>query len=124
MPVRIAGLAEFRRDLAKVDKAHVPILRKGLAKGAEVVVPVARSEAPRRTGALAASLRSGASASARRPRSFVRSALPYARIVHYRRGSANPFIDRAIDRTEDAVLDAVADAIDEVLGLLAGREGI
>jgi hypothetical protein len=56
-PIRIHGLAEFRRDLRKLDRELPKALRIALNEAANIVVDDARPRIPRRTGRAAATLK-------------------------------------------------------------------
>lgn len=77
--VNVEGLAEFRRDLRRLDHEAGDEVRETLEHGAEIVAVQAALLAPRRTGALAASYR----AYTRGNRVGVRSPLPYAGVIEF-----------------------------------------
>lgn len=142
--VSVTGLRELRRDIRAIDKGLGRELNKGLREAVRPVVREAAVLAPRKTGALAASLRpyaAGASVG-------VRSRLPYANVIHWggttgkghsqsRAGSVvlrrrshsladgrtiegyNPFIWKAAARNMDRFIDDLGDAIEG----MAGRHG-
>ena len=119
--VRVEGLADLRRDLRKLD--HLDERRevtRALKEGATAVAGTARVNAPRRTGALAASYRAGASGNT----AFVRSRLPYAGVQEFGgviRPKGTPVeirpqkaVTRALESKEDVILQRVGDALDAV----------
>jgi len=55
--IRIDGLAQFVRDLRKIDRDLPKTMRAAMNEAADVVVGEARPNVPRRTGRAAASLR-------------------------------------------------------------------
>jgi phage gpG-like protein len=116
--VEIEGLREFRRDLRRLDSGIDRELRGSIREAAGKVAVTAAGLAPRRTGALARSIRpyvSGARAS-------VGSRLPYAGVVHFG-GMIRPrgvpisfkpteFISRAVESHANALVDDLGDAIE------------
>lgn len=114
------GLRELRRDLRAIDRQLPRELGKSLKGAAErVVLPRARSEAPRRSGRLADSLR----VSARGTSVAVRSRLPYAGPIHWGWPAHNieprPFIETAADGAGERFVDELGDGLEE----LARRHG-
>ena len=113
------GLSEFRRDLRRLsdDGVWVKELREAGKDAAGMIVPTARSFAPRRTGTLAGSIRPLASGS-----SFAvaagGAAVPYARPIHWgwprRNIAANPFITRAADAQQNQVLAVFKDHVTRI----------
>lgn len=57
-PIRIDGLAQFQRDLKKLDSDLPKALRVALNSAADLVVGKARPEVPKRSGRAARSIRS------------------------------------------------------------------
>jgi phage gpG-like protein len=116
--VRTQGLAELRRDLRKLEPQVDKELRESIKEAADKVAVTAGALAPRRSGALAHSIRpfvSGAKAS-------IGSTLPYAGVVHWG-GTIRPrgvpitferteFISRAVDDHSGALVEDIADGID------------
>lgn len=116
--VRVDGLREFRRDLKRVDNEADKELRKSIRTAALKVAAEAAASAPRRSGALAKSIRpyvSGARAS-------IGSTLPYAGVVHWG-GTIQPrgvdirfprteFITKAVERHTDQIVDDIGDGIE------------
>lgn len=117
--VRVENMAAFRRDVRAMDKEMSRELTRELKAAGEVVLPAARALAPRRTGRLAASLRSAAAGN----KVSIRSRLPYANAVHWgtgaRRGKPGPhnitpkkFVVRAVDANQDRIVEAMGDAFE------------
>lgn len=116
--VKIEGLRELRRVLRQTDAESARALQAGLKDAAGVVAADAAAHAPRRSGALAASIRPYAAGN----KAGIRSRLPYAGVVHFGgtikpRGvpitfKPRPFITDAIDRKSDAIVARVAVALD------------
>lgn len=116
--IRVEGLRDFRRDLKRVDKEADKELRKSIRAAALKVAVEAAASAPRRSGALAKSIRpyvSGASAS-------IASTLPYAGVVHWG-GTIEPrgvkirfprteFITKAVERHTDQIVDDIGAGIE------------
>lgn len=116
--VRTEGLAEFRRDLKRLDPLIDRELRDAIKDAADKVAVTAGALAPRRSGDLAHSIRpyvSGTKAS-------IGSTLPYAGVVNWG-GTIAPrgtpitfkrteFTTRAIEDHEDEIVEDIADGID------------
>jgi hypothetical protein len=118
--VKVDGLAEFRRDLRRLDRESLGQIRDSLKEAADIVARRAALLAPRRTGALAASYKPFTAGN----RAGVRSNLPYAGVVEYG-GTIRPRgydirfrralpLTRARDMEAGAVVDDLADRIDVV----------
>jgi hypothetical protein len=123
--VRVEGLADLRRDLKRLAPDVLPEIRGALKDAADLVASKARANAPRASGALAASIRSGTAGNA----GVVRSRLPYAKVHEYG-GTIRPrgapitihraqFVGRALTSTEDRIVESLADSINAV----ASRHG-
>ena len=116
--VKIEGLRDLRRVLRQTDVESARALQGGLKDAASVVATEAAAHAPRRSGALAKSIRPYAAGN----KAGVRSRLPYAGVVHWGgtikpRGvpikfERRPFIAEAVDRKQDAIVARVAVALD------------
>lgn len=65
-PIRIEGLREFKRDLAKLGKEHPKAMRLAANSAAELVVSAARPRVPRRSGRAAGSIKAASTATAAR----------------------------------------------------------
>lgn len=118
--VQVEGLAKLRRDLRTMDRELGKELTRELKAAAEAVLPAARSLAPRRSGALAGSLRAAAAGN----KASIRSRLPYANAVHWgtgaRRGKPGPhniaprkFVVRAVDANQDRIVDVIGDRLEK-----------
>lgn len=116
--VSVPGLAAFRRDLRKLDAEADKELRTGLKDGGGKVLAEARAAAPRRSGALAKSLK--LSVTARRVSIY--SNLPYAPVVHWG-GTIKPrgvpitfarteFISGAAERGADQLVADIAAGVE------------
>ena len=116
--VRTRGLAELRRDLRRLEPAVDKELRDSIREAADKVAVTAGALAPRRSGALAHSIRpyvSGARAS-------IGSTLPYAGLVHWGgvirprgvpiRFPRTEFISRAVDDHTEQIVEDIADGVD------------
>lgn len=116
--VNVDGLKEFRRDLKRLDKEADKELRKSIRDAALKVAVEAAALAPRRSGALAKSIRpyvSGARAS-------IGSNLPYAGVVHWG-GTISPrgveirfprteFISKTVDLNTSRLVDDIGDGVE------------
>jgi phage gpG-like protein len=125
--VEIEGLREFLRDSRSIDRAIPRDTRRAIkAAATATILPDARHRAPRSPVAKPEKqhLQGSLSVSARGDSVFIRSPLPYARIVHDggRRPTRNrdkwiqvpgrPFIQEAADVHGDEALAAVEAALD------------
>lgn len=61
-PIKIEGLAQFRRDLKKLDSELPKALRLALNEAVELVIDYARPRVPRQSGAAARSIRARSTA--------------------------------------------------------------
>lgn len=116
--IKIEGLAEFRRDLRKLDREADKELRGNIRAGAEKVLREAQADAPRRSGALARSLKISVTAK----RASIYSNLPYAPVVHWG-GTIKPrgveirfkrteFISGAAERGADRLAEDIAQGVE------------
>ena len=125
--VRVQGAAQLRRALKKAG-ADLGDLTAAHKQAATLVATAARAFAPHRTGALAGTVRAGAT----RKTGVVRAgfkAVPYAGPVHWGwpsrpnkarrwRGGPirpNPFMARAMDATQAQWVPVYETAIDKIL---------
>lgn len=116
--VRIPGLRDLRGDYRALARDVTDDVAAETLRQAGEVARVAATLAPRRSGALAGSLR----AVGYRDTATVVSRLPYANVVHWGgtirpRGTAirfrpTEFVTRAFERREDAIVDGVGDAVE------------
>jgi phage gpG-like protein len=116
--IRTENLAQLRRDLKRLDPLIDRELRDSIKEAADKVAVTAGALAPRRSGALAHSIRpfvSGAKAS-------VGSTLPYAGVVEFG-GSIRPrgvpitfkpagMVGRAVEDHADQIVEDIADGVD------------
>lgn len=117
--VHVDGLREFRRDLKRVSPEVAKELAGDIKKVAESVAAEARSKAPRRTGAYAASIRPYAAKGG----ASVGSRLPQAGVLHWGgtirpRGvditfPRRPVVLEAAERQADQIVDRMRDAIEQ-----------
>lgn len=118
--VEVQGLRALRVSLRAVDRAALREVQKVSKAAAQIVAEEARTNAPRRTGNLAASLRGTTQGNA----GIVRSPLPYAK-VHEWGGTIRPrgvpitikrsaYVDRALDAKADQVGKALMDGFDRI----------
>lgn len=125
--IRVDGLRQFHRDLAKVSDALPARLKaaareaaEGVAQTARTLVPVGRANDPRRghPGLLRQTIRTGATNKSATIKAGTRRA-PYAGLIHfgwYRRGIApQPFMYSALDRRRDEVLTRFVEQVERLL---------
>lgn len=118
-PVQVNGLREFRRDLRRMRPQVDKELLAAIKAGSEKVAITAGAMAPRRSGALAHSIRAYVSG----PVASVGSPLPYAGVVHFGgvirpRGTPilfrrNEFITQAIRDHADEIVEDIGDAVED-----------
>lgn len=120
--MRIQGLPRLRRALRQLD-ADVTDLKNANAAAAATVAAAAAARAPRRSGALAASVRGNRAAS----RATVRAGtarVPYAGPIHWgwpARGiTAQPFVIDAARATEPVWLAAYARDLERAVSRVSG----
>lgn len=103
--MRVRGGRELRRTL-KAAGVDLKDLRAVNLDVARVVAPVARINAPVRTGRLAGSIRTGATQRGAFVRAGRKGTVPYAGPIHFgwpkRHIRARPFITEAAESTEPA----------------------
>jgi phage gpG-like protein len=126
--VAVEGLNQLRRDLKAIAKEVPRELSHTLKSAAGPVVARAASMAPRRTGALAASVKASASGT----RASIRSAKPYANVIAWGgttgrghkpgvggsgsvRIKASRFPERAAEQGAEQFLERLADGVDGLL---------
>ncbi len=122
-PIDAPGLPDLEHDLARLADDAPRRLQDAYVHGGAQIARRARANAPRRTGNLAGSLRSGASSGGG---GFARSLVPYAAVQDAggrggTGGRIRPtrFMQRAIDDSADEVEVSVDRAIDDA----ATRQG-
>lgn len=107
--VNVIGLKETQRALAKLDPELRATIRASAKHAANIVAENARSRAPRRSGALAGSIRTGVTATG----SYVQvgssgRAKLYAGVIHFgwpkHNIKANPFLTDAREATRSEVV--------------------
>jgi hypothetical protein len=120
--VRVEGLATLTRTMRKAGE-DLTDLKDANARAAAIVVSAAAGMAPRRSGALAGSIR-GTRAVGRARVQAGRASVPYAAPIHWgwpaRHIAANPFLSDAARATEGKwvplYLADVQSALDKVRG--------
>lgn len=106
MPSRFdVQLTDFKRDLAAAAD-DIPARVETAAEPVNVAAHATAAAAPRRTGALAASV-----AATVGPTTALEIGAAYAAPVEARTG----FVGETLDRVADQILDAYGDAVDDVL---------
>lgn len=119
--IRIDGLADFRRDLKRIDPALVKGVRVALKEGAEIVAVEARHRSPVLSGLTKGSVRSFASGNragvrvnARRASPRYPGGYPYPRRLEFARGGARAFVGPALEAKRDEVIARLNDVIDDI----------
>jgi HK97 gp10 family phage protein len=100
--IQVEGLNETLRDLRKLKEKDIPkAIRNANLEAAELVVPTAQAEAPRRSGKLAKTVKAKATRKAGSVKAGS-AAVPYAGPIHFGWGRRHidpqPFLYRAIDK--------------------------
>lgn len=115
--VRVEGARQLRAALKRAE-GGLADLRAVNARAAAVAAVAGRTEAPRQTGALAASVRSSGTQAA----AIVRAgstAVPYAAVIHYgwaaRHIRPNPYLLEGAEQTEPAWLALYRQEIDRLI---------
>lgn len=120
--VRVEGVRQLRRDLRRF-AGDADDLKTANAAAAATVASAAASDAPRRTGRLASSVR-GNRAVGRATVAAGGAAVPYAGPIHYgwpARGiEGNPFVTDAAQRTEGVWLPAYQTDLQRAADKVAG----
>lgn len=117
--IRVEGLADLRKSLRQVDRDSLKVVQAVTRGAAQMVAADARSRAPRRSGALQASIKGTTSGN----KGIVRSTLPYAR-VHEWGGQISPkgapitiersrFVGKALESKSDEVMRALEVGFDQ-----------
>jgi hypothetical protein len=105
--IEVEGDREVRRALKRLGDAAKAGLRATHAESAEIVAEAARGIVPRRSGVLAASIRSSGQIGAGVVRAG-RAAVPYAGVIHFGWAAHSiapqPFLYDAADARTDEVL--------------------
>lgn len=120
--VKVEGLARLSRTL-KQCAGDVQDLKDAHQRAGAIVADTARGNAPRRSGALANSIRSARQA--KRARIMAGGArVPYAAVIHFGWPAhgieANPFISEAAQQTESRWLDAYLDDVKAAVAKVKG----
>lgn len=118
--VEIIGLPELQSTLHRAAVGIANMDRAGRA-AAQLVTASGRSQAPRRTGRLAASIHASES---KQGSTSIGSNLVYAPVIHWgwpgHNISANPFLSRALDQNADRILDLYTRDAATALGKVKG----
>jgi len=113
----VDGLRETLRDLRLIDKSLAAEARRAMRTAGEPVRAEAARRAPRRSGALAESLRISTAGA----RVQVMSRLPYAKTIHW--GGRHPVFGNTENWVAQAARPFIADAAEakgeQALGVLA-----
>ena len=106
--VEVRGARELRRALKSLPKAYRKELATIHKKAVKPVVETARTIAPRRSGALAGSIRALGSQTSGRV-AVGKKSVPYAGVIHYgwpaHNIGAQPFLIEALERRQNKVLE-------------------
>jgi hypothetical protein len=117
--IKVEGAVRLATTL-RVASNRVEDMRGPGSEAGRYVAARGRSDAPHRTGRLAASIRS----SATRSEAEISSGLPYANRTHwgYRRygQAAQPFLARNVENNERQIVDMYADRVDLILHTVKG----
>jgi hypothetical protein len=118
--VHIRGLADFQRDLRRIDPELAKGVREGLRDSAQIVAYEAQRRAPVRTGKMRASIKGAASGNravvrvtARRASKKYPGGYPYPRRIEYGQGG-EPFIGPALEATRPEVERRMGYVLDDV----------
>lgn len=123
--VKIDGARRLRSTLRKAG-ADMRDMREVNRVVAGIVVGAATARVPRRTGALAATVRAGATQAAAigRAGNNRRTGVPYANPIHWgwhrHRIRPNPFLSLAAQDTEPTWFGVYADGIEKIISNIEG----
>lgn len=124
-PVEVDGLRNLRRTLTAAG-VSLQDLKDAHAEVARVVVRAAEPHTPRRTGALAASLRGSGTQTAAVARAG-RAAVPYAGPIHWgwprRHIKAQPWIYDAAVASQDQWTGTYLSALEHIIDSIEGTPG-
>jgi len=116
--IHVEGLNKLTRDLKTLEGDVVGSMKKLNAELAEDVAQTARRKVPRRSGALAGSIRSSGQARTRVVRAGS-SGVPYANVTHFGWAKHNirpqPFLYDALDSRADDIARRWADELDRIV---------
>lgn len=122
----VEGGRQLRKSLKDVE-AGLADLKAAHRAAADVVVPAARSGAPRSSGALAASVRPGATKSS----AIIRAGggrIPYAEVQEWgwpgRHIPAQPYVKPAAQETEPEWTEKYLEAVNKLLAKVRGAPGL
>lgn len=121
--IRAVGLRQFRRDLKRMG-GNMADLKSAAAAAGEIVAAEARRRAPKRSGRLAASVRTAKAAGGVAVRVGGARA-PYAGPIHWgwpaRKIQSQPFVTDAAHATEPLWLAVYTEALNRAVDRVAGR---
>jgi hypothetical protein len=120
--VAVEGLAEFRRDLRRMDPALAKGLRESIKDAARIVAEEAESRAPvGRTGLLKSKIRPRVKgdtglvvALAKRKSPKYPSGYPYAKRIEYQDGGVRGFLRPALVAKQDEVIERMDKILDDL----------
>jgi len=116
--IHVEGLNKLTRDLKTLEGDVVGSMKKLNAELAEDVAQTARRKVPRRSGALAGSIRSSGQARTGVVRAGS-SGVPYANVIHFGWAKHNirpqPFLYDALDSRADDIARRWADELDRIV---------
>jgi hypothetical protein len=123
--VAVEGLAEFRRDLRRIDPVLVKGLREGIKDAARIVATEAEGRAPvGRTGLLKSKIRPRVKgdiglvvALAKRKSPKYPSGYPYAKRIEYQDGGVRGFMRPALLAKQDEVIERLDQVLDDVANI-------
>jgi hypothetical protein len=124
--LQVDGARQLRASLRRAGLS-VQDLKDAHKEAADVVKAEAAPRAPRRTGRLAASVRTSGTQSAAIIRAG-RKAVPYAGPIHWgweaRNIAANPWLWEAAQRTESKWTRTYLDALEHIIDTIEGAPGL
>lgn len=119
----VEGVARLRRELKKAG-GDLSQLREANRNAAASILPIAEGLAPKRTGRLAATIRTGATNKAGILRAG-RKSIPYAGPIHWgwpvRGIRPQPYLAEAAQGNEDIWIGAYTEAIDKAIKQVEGK---
>jgi HK97 gp10 family phage protein len=103
--VTILGLPQLQAKLLALPMLVHRAAEQGRARGLSRIASSAAAQAPRRTGAMASSIKTSGEA--------VTVSVPYARFQEFgtSRMAANPFLGPALEQEQESAVDDIAEAV-------------
>jgi HK97 gp10 family phage protein len=118
--IEVEGLNQVLAELKRLKNVEIPrAIRQANLEAAELVVPTARAEAPKKSGKLAGSIKAKATKRAGSLQAGSAVRVPYAGPIHFGWGrrhiAPQPFLYRAVDKRMHEVYERYVRQLDQAL---------